>query len=188
MATQARVTSTDALDTFRASLIVFIAKARTCADDAGDEVRRTRSWLQNEQMLRWEGEIRRRAKALDQAQNELRNAQFAGGQQSAVQIRQAAVNRAKQTLAEAEDRVRRVKKWNQNYDNCADPVVKRLEGFNQFITFDLPKAVAHLRNVQKALEAYAETGASGSGPAVAPAAGEEAEPGTTEPPTEPPAT
>ena len=178
MATQARVTSTDELESFRSSLIVFINKARLSVDDAGDDVRRMRSWLQNEQPLRWEGEIRRRAKALDQAEHELRNARFAGSQDSAVMIRQAAVNRAKQALAEAQEKLRRIKKWNLTFDHLADPVVKRLENFRQFLTGDLPKAVAHLRNVQTALEAYAES--SGPPPTVAPASSPAPEAGQTE--------
>jgi hypothetical protein len=190
MAIQARVTSTDALESFRAKLIVFLHKARTSVDDVTDEVRRMRSWLQHDQPMRWEGEIRRRTKTLDQAQHELRNAQFAGNQESAVQTRQAAVNRAKQALAEAEDKLRRVKKWNLNYDNTADPIVKRLDSFRGFVTDELPKAVAHLRNVQKVLEAYAETGApaSDSGGAPASAPGEQSEPGESASATEPPVT
>jgi hypothetical protein len=172
MAIQARVTSTDALEMFRAKLVIFISKARVSVDDATDEVRRTRVWLQHDQPMRWQGEIRQRTKKLDQAQHELRNAQFAA-QEAAIQTRQAAVNRAKQALAEAEDKLRRIKKWNLNYDNIADPIVRRLDGFRQFVTDDLPKGVAHLRNIQKALEAYAEANASISGGgAAAPASGE----------------
>jgi len=177
MAIQARVTSTEAPETLRAALIVFITKARQNVDETSDAVRRTRSWLQNDQMTRWEGELRRRHKALDQAQAELRSAQFAGNRESAVMTRQAAVNRAKQAIAEAEDKLRRVKKWNQNYDHTTDPVVKKLEGFRAIVDVDLPKAVAHLRNVQRALEAYADTEApmAGSAPSTEPpAAGETA--------------
>jgi hypothetical protein len=159
MAIQARVTSTDAIESFRAKLIVFLNKARLGVDDVGDEVRRTRSWLQTELPVRWEGEIRRRSKALQQAQSELRNAEFAGTTAATVQVRQAAVNRAKQALAEAEDKLRRIKKWSMAYDHHADPIVKRLENFRSIVMDDLPKAIAHLRNIQKALDAYTETGA-----------------------------
>jgi DNA repair exonuclease SbcCD ATPase subunit len=184
MAIQARVTSTDALESFRSSLIIFINRARTSVDEAGDEVRRMRSWLQNDQRLLWEREIRKRAKALDQAQHELRNAQFTGNQESAVHLRQNAVQRAKQALAEAEEKLRRVKKWNQNYEHTTDPAVKKLESFRQFVGDNLPKAVAHLRNIQKALEDYAgaDAPASGPGPAETPVHGEPAEIAPTEPP------
>jgi predicted DNA-binding protein YlxM (UPF0122 family) len=190
MAIQARVTSTEALELFRAKLIIFLNKARVNVDDVSDEVRRTRAWLQQEQPQRWEGEIRRRAKQLDQAQSDLRNAEFAGNQEATKQSRQAVVNRAKQLLTEAEDKLRRVKKWNQNYDNVSDPYVKKLESFRQIVTEDLPKAIAHLRNIQKALEAYAETGGSlpDSGTAPESAPGEQGAPVEAAPSTEPPVT
>jgi predicted DNA-binding protein YlxM (UPF0122 family) len=177
---------------FRAKLIVFITKARQGVDTAIDDVRRMRYWLQSEQPLRWEAEIRRRAKALDQATHELRNAELAGNQESAVVTRRAAVNRARQMLTEAEDKLRRVRKWNSSYDSSTDPIVKKVESFRQFINDDLAKAVSHLRNVEKVLEAYTASGApasaSSSEAGAEPASGEPAEPGQAAPSTESSAT
>lgn len=155
MAEQARVTSTDVFESFRSSLIVFLSKARRSMDDVGDEVRRTRNWLQHDQRLHWEGEVRRRNKLLDQAQQELMSARLTGNRETGLMVRQAAVNKAKQALSEAEAKLLRVKKWIQNYDHCADPVVKRLESLRQFLDNDLPKATAYLHNVQKTLDQYA---------------------------------
>ncbi|HEV3272019.1 MAG TPA: hypothetical protein VGZ93_07555 [Candidatus Methylacidiphilales bacterium] len=192
MAIQAKVSSTDAIEMFRAKLIVFITKARQGVDTAIDDVRRMRYWLQSEQPLRWEAEIRRRAKALDQATHELRNAELAGNQESAVVTRRAAVNRARQMLTEAEDKLRRVRKWNSSYDSSTDPIVKKVESFRQFINDDLAKAVSHLRNVEKVLEAYTASGApasaSSSEAGAEPASGEPAEPGQAAPSTESSAT
>ncbi len=156
MANQANITSLDALESFRASLIVFMAKARTSLDDAGDEVRRTRVWLQNDQRLHWEGEARRRAKALDQAQQELLSARLSTFRDATV-VAQAAVFRAKRALAEAEEKLKKVKAWNHVYDGNAQPIAKRLDSLRQFLDQEMPKAVAYLLNTQKTLEAYAET-------------------------------
>jgi hypothetical protein len=71
--------------------------------------------------------------------------------------RQIAVNNAKRNLAEAEDKIRKVKTWNQNYDHCADPIAKRLEGVRQLLEHDMPKAIAYLVGVQRTLDAYAQT-------------------------------
>jgi hypothetical protein len=70
----------------------------------------------------------------------------------------AAVHRIKQAMSEAEDKLRRVKKWSMNYDNAADPIIKKIEGFSGVVIDDLPKAIAYLRNAQAAIEAYAEAG------------------------------
>ncbi len=157
MGTQARVATTDAFESFRASLVVFLGKARRAVDDAGDEVRRTRGWLQHDQYIHWEGELRRRTKLLDQAQQELRSAQFTGNRDSALMQRQAAVTKAMQSVDEAGAKLRCVKKWNQSYDNNADPILKRLEGIRQYLEIDLPKAVAYLNSARETLERYSDS-------------------------------
>ena len=43
MATHARLTSVDALDAFRSSLIVFLNKAHSALDQSSDEIRRVRA-------------------------------------------------------------------------------------------------------------------------------------------------
>jgi hypothetical protein len=181
MGNQARVTSTDALESFRASLIVFLGKARRSVDDVSDEVRRTRQWLQHDQRLLWEGELRRRAKALERAEQELMSVRLASHQESALLARQMAVNKAKLALSEAEDKIRKVKMWGQNFDNRADPVLKRLESLREVLNQDMPKAIAYLANALRTLEAYADmqAPATGTGPATASAA--ETEPAATTP-------
>jgi chromosome segregation ATPase len=156
MANQAIVTSTEALESFRASLIVFLAKARRSVDDASDEVRRTRQWLQQDQRAHWEGEFRRRTKQLEQARQELMSVRLASHQESALMARQVAVAKAQRDLAEAEGKLRKLKSWNQNFDTSADPIIKRMEKLRQALN-DLPKAIAYLVSVQKTLEAYAES-------------------------------
>ena len=90
MATQARVTSIDVLESFRACLITYLTRSRLAVDDIADEVRRTRVWLQTDRRMHWEHEIRRRLKLLDQAQQELMTSRLTGHQE-ALLVRQAAV-------------------------------------------------------------------------------------------------
>jgi hypothetical protein len=156
MATQANITSTEALDAFRSSLIVFLAKAKRSLDDATEEVRRTRGWLQNDCKSRWEGEFRRRTKMLQQAQQELMSVRLASHQESALMARQAAVAKAQRDLADAEMKLRKVNGWNQRFDTASDPILKRMETLRQALN-DLPKAIAYLTSIQKTLEAYAES-------------------------------
>ena len=157
MATQARVSSTEALESLRAALIVFVGKGRRALGDVGDEVRRTRQWLQFDQRASWEGEVRRRTKALQQAQQELASVRFAGHQESATMARQAAVNRAQRALSEAEDKRKKVKGWSQNFDHAVDPVYKRIGGLQHVLDHDLPKAIIYLASIQRTLAEYAKT-------------------------------
>lgn len=156
MSNQVTVTSIDALESFRAALIVFLTKARRSVDNVGDDVRRTRVWLQHECRLRWETEVRKQQKALDQAKAELMNAKLSSLIDS-VGMHQAAVFKAKRELAHAEEKLRNVKRWNQHFESLADPLLKKVDGLRQFLDHDLPKGVTFLVHAQGTLEAYAET-------------------------------
>jgi predicted transcriptional regulator len=156
---QAKVTSIEALEAFRAALIVFLTKARRVVDDSSEEVSRTRQWIQHDQRTHWEGEFRRRTKKLEQAQAELMSVRLgaAAHQESARMARQMAVAKAQRDVAEVEGKLRKLKGWSQNYDTCAEPILKRMDKLRQGLD-ELPKAIAYLVNVERALNAYAESG------------------------------
>lgn len=166
MADQAKVTSIEALESFRASLIVFLTKARRALDDSSEDVRRTRQWVQHDQRQHWENELRRRTKKLDQARQELMSARLATHQSSSVAVRQLAVAKAERDIVEVEAKLGKLKGWAQNFDGRADPLLKRVEGLRLKLA-ELNKGASHLVNLQKTLEAYAESAAPS--PAVLPA-------------------
>lgn len=172
---QANVTSVDALDAFRSSLIIFQGKARRALDDATDELRRTRMWLQHEQRTRWENELKKRNRTLEQAEQELVSAKLSSLRDN-ITFQQNAVRKAKAAVAEAEEKLRMIRKWNQNFDAIADPMAKRLEGLRQFLDFNLPKGITYLVHAAQTLEAYAEVHEPKSAPSEAPAADSEAPP------------
>ena len=158
MSEQAKITSLDALESFRANLIIFMTTAHRSVDEAGDEVRRTRQWLQGEQRTHWEGEAKRRKRVLDQAEADLYSARLSGLKDRTI-VQEEAVRKAKRAMAEAEDKLRMLKKWNRDFDNCTDQLVKRLEGMRFFLDHDMPKALAYLVQAQRTLESYAEPSA-----------------------------
>ena len=155
MTNQVRVTSIDALEALRSALIIFLTKARRSLDDARDDARRTRSWIQHDQRFHWEGQVRARQKKLDQTEQELLSAKLSGLRDNLV-FQQNAVRKAKAALVEAEEKLRTVKRWARDFDNAADPLVKRLEGLRQYLDFELPNAITYLVQAQRILEAYTE--------------------------------
>ena len=182
MADQVKITSLDALETFRSRLIVFLTKAKRAVDEASDDARRSRNWLHGEQKVFWETQWRKRRKAYDAAQQELISARFSEFNDSP-SLQQAAVRKTKAALDEAEEKLRKVKAWSRDFDRAAEPVVKKLEGIKHYIEHDLPKAIAHLTQVQRTLEAYSETHAPINAPA---SSGGEGAESTPEPPETPP--
>ncbi len=153
----AKLTSIEVLETFRASLIVFSTDANRSLDEAGDQLRRTRYWIQHDQRMHWEGQLRQRRKILGQAEQELISAKLSALRDS-ITAQQMAVLKARRAVVEAEEKLRSVKLWNRDYDTQADPLNKRLEGLRQYLSYDLPKAIAFLLQAQRTLESYAQDG------------------------------
>jgi hypothetical protein len=166
MSNQANVTSVDALDTFRASLIIFQSKARRALDDAADEMRRMRMWIQHDQRLRWESELRKCRQQLSLAEQELFSAKLSNLRDN-ISFQQNAVRKARIAVAHAEEKLQKIKMWNRNFDSVADPLAKRLEGLRQFIDFNLPKGTTFLVQAARTLDDYAETHAPQEAPAPA---------------------
>jgi chromosome segregation ATPase len=155
MATHAKVTSVEALEAFRASLIVFLNKAHSAVDQVGDEVRRVRSWLQHDQRTHWEGEVRRRTRDLAQAEQEMLSARMTKALDN-LSAQQQAVNKARRSLEEAQEKMRRVKLWMRDFDGTVDPLARGLNSLRGYLDHDMPQAIAYLSEVEKIMEGYLE--------------------------------
>lgn len=150
----AHVTSTDAIESFRANVIVYLAKTRPLLEDACDEVMRVRQWLQQDRRMHWENQVRRRTRELENANQALYSSRLANLREVTT-AEQAAVLRAKRALDEAQEKLRLVKRWTLEFDQRVGPLVKQLEQLRTMLSNDMPKAAIHLAQVLKTLEAYA---------------------------------
>jgi hypothetical protein len=161
MAGQAKITSVEAIELFRAALIVFTSHARPALEEVSSEVLRTRLWIENEQRRFWEKELRLRSKKLEQAQQELFTARLSEFQES-TSLHLMTVHRAQKAVREAEEKLKLLKKWYRELENRTAPLLKEVEQLHNFLTGDIPKAVAYLAQIVKTLDAYAETAAGAS--------------------------
>jgi len=156
MPDQARVSSIDALESFRADLIQYIAKARAALDSASFETRRTRDWLGADRVNHWATQIKKRTKLLEQAEQELYSANLTSPL-AANALQKMNVQKATRHLAEAQDKLRLIQQWRKRFDQLADPLLRDLEPLSQILSQTLPKGVVSLGETIKALQAYAET-------------------------------
>lgn len=152
---EAHVTSIEALEAFRARLIVFIAKANQSLDQVGDEIRRTRSWIQHDKRMHWEGEIRRRERVLGQAEQELMSAKMVGLVKD-LSPHLLLVRKARHALEQAREKLQKVKVWSRDFDGEAEPLARSLNVLRDYITRDMHSASSYLMQTQKTLEAYGE--------------------------------
>jgi len=179
MPQKAHVTSVEALEAFRSSLIVYVSKARPTLEEVTADVLRTRLWLETEQRTHWEGQLRRRTKELEQAQAALFSARISN-LSDAISAEQMAFHRAKRAFDEAEGKLRTLKQWNREFENRVDPLVKQTEKLHTVLANDMIKAIAYLTEAIKTLAAYSEIGSRPASSIPAPGPGQ-----TSAPPSEP---
>lgn len=158
MAEQAKVTSVEAIEAFRVRLIIYLKKARAAVEEGPTEVNRTRQWLQGEHRRYWEDQVRVRQKKLDRAQSELSNAKISTLQEVST-VQQMMVRKARESLHEAEAKLNMLKKWDRELENRAEPLLRQTTQIQHTLNNDMPKAIAHLAQIVKTLDAYAGIGA-----------------------------
>ena len=155
MPQKAHVTSLEALETFRSELIVYLSQARPALDEISAEVVRTRTWLENDQRLHWENQMRRRLKDLEQAQQALFSAKL-GVLRNETVMEQMAVQRAKAALGDADQKIRIIKKWEREFEGRVQPLIKQVEKLHTVLSNDMVKAVTYLTQAIATLAAYNE--------------------------------
>jgi hypothetical protein len=155
MPQRAHVTSVDALESFRASLIVYVSQARSALEEISGEVVRTRLWLENDQRTCWENQLRRRRRDLDEAQQALFSSRISNLRHESA-LEQMAVHRAKRAVDEAESKLRLLKQWAREFESRVQPQVKQMEKLHTVLTNDMVQAAAYLSQAIQTLTAYAE--------------------------------
>ena len=154
MSSQARITSIESLEYFRAHLIEFIARARVALDDVTGETRRTREWLDTDCPRHWQARIKVAEKHLAQAEQELFSVNLtAPGAHHATQ--KMAVMKTRRQLVDAREKLHLVKQWQHRFGSRVEPLVNQLNPLHDQISRNLPDAVHFLTESIKALQDYA---------------------------------
>jgi hypothetical protein len=173
MANRVNVTSVEAIEAFRASLIVYITKARPTLEEVNAEIVRLRIWVQTTQRTEWEAHFKKRYRILEEAKAALFRSRLSNlSEVSAAEIQ--AVNKAQRAVNEAEDKLRMLRKWDRDFENQTEPIARQLEKLQTFLADDLGKAVIYLSQTLASLHAYAGIVA----PSLADASGESKPPAT----------
>jgi hypothetical protein len=111
--------------------------------------------LERDRRTYWENQLRRRAKVLNDAQQALFSARLLN-LRSPSTAEQTAVTMARRSVAEAENKLRLIKKWTRDLDSRVQPLLKELEHVRTVMSRDLPAAVRHLGQIVKRLDEYGD--------------------------------
>jgi len=161
MPERAKVTSLEAIESFRARLIIYREKAARVLDEVSEDVTRTRLWLETDRPTHWQNQIRQRTRELEQAQQELFSAQLSG-LRDASYAQQAAIQKCRRAIRDAEEKIKIARQWLRQFDQRVETPARQAEKLRQLLSLDLVQAVAWLNEMTKTLSAYAELSPSGA--------------------------
>jgi len=154
---QAQVTSVEALEAFRAQLVVYLAQMASVLDEMTSEVLRTRGWLEDDRRRYWLQEFRLKSRKLEDARQELFNASISQmGDSTSFQL--MTVQRAQRDLRLVEEKLAILKRWDRDLENKTSPLVKQMEQLHGFLTVEMGRAVDYLDQAIRALYAYRSSG------------------------------
>ncbi|HWF19217.1 MAG TPA: hypothetical protein VG754_08115 [Verrucomicrobiae bacterium] len=162
MAIRANITSVEAIESFRANLIVYLSKAKPCLEEANAEIVRTRIWLQTVQRVHWEGVHKKCLRDLEEAKAALFSSKLSKLREIS-SAEQLAVTKAKRKLDEAEAKLRIIRRWDREFENLIEPMSRKLEKMQVVLMDDLQNAVVSLAQTVEMLDAYARVTTSSVG-------------------------
>src|SRR5262245_27132016 len=155
MAEFAKVTSLDALREFKASIAEFSELAGLALSEAQSDVQRTIWWLQHDQAAHWQREIKKRTEKLNQAKAELFKKQLESNDtRTSAVVERKNVTRAQNALDEADEKLKRVKKWHQLLEREQLLFKAGLGQVAGAVAGDLPVALGRMDKMISSLEAY----------------------------------
>jgi hypothetical protein len=156
MADTANVNSIDALTDFRVAWVRFGEDARNALTDVDFELRRTIDWVNNDQRLYWQAEIKRANQALSQARTELHRKKL-GETESRhpdTTVEERKVRAAKERLELSEDKLEAVRSWGPELAHAAQEYRSHSQPLGDMLEGDCKRALSALDRMIDALESY----------------------------------
>src|SRR5258706_5526967 len=154
MPEHAKVSSLEAIESFRAKLIVYRERAGRVFDEVSDDVIRTRVWIEQDRPAYWKNQITVRTREWEQRKQELFSAQLSGLREASF-VQQAAVRKAQDAVRHAEAKHEIARTWSRQYDNRVEPLGRQVEKLRHSLSHDLNEAVHFLAEATKTIAAYA---------------------------------
>src|SRR3954470_5097525 len=156
MADSAKVLSVDALKEFRLALIKFVEEARNALSGVDMELRRTRDWLERDQVSYWQMQVKRRHEAMMNARTELHRRQISqqGSEAKSDTEQKEALREAQRRLRIAEEKVAIVKRLIPIFHHAMSEYVSRSTPLADHLSGGVEKSLATLQKMITSLEDY----------------------------------
>ena len=152
----ANISSPDVIRKFRSQFVTFDSDCRRALEGARSDVSRIQEWLRREQLSFWQKELRRREELTEQARRDYLSAchrdGFAGKQSSVDEKK--ALDRALRLKAEAEQKLRAVKRWLLHIEREATNISGACLSLSAMLDTATPQALARLDEMLDRLDEY----------------------------------
>jgi chromosome segregation ATPase len=166
MAEYARVENLDELKHLAEVLRKFKDRCSTALSDAEGEIHRVRGWLERDQPVYWQAQLKKRRDALEDAKNELRNKTLYknvdGTRSSAIEERKK-VQKITRAVEEAQQKLANIKRWHVQLEREVMQYKSQVQHLVHAVEMDIPRAVAKIEAMIVALERYLATTAAAAG-------------------------
>lgn len=158
MGQQARVTSVEAIQLFRGSLIQFGDETRDAVEMLILEVRRAIDWLEHDRSHYWPEQARKASDAVVTARNDLERCELAvrAEDRKSCMVEKKALQRAKERLKLCERKVELVKHWKRTLHHEVREFQGQMFKMTDFLDTDLPRALTALQRITAALDRYTQ--------------------------------
>jgi hypothetical protein len=159
MPDSARVESVDAIKAFRIALVRFAETAVTALADAESDLQRSLHWLESEQTVHWQSEIRRRTAIVVRCKDAIREKRLfknAVGTYASTQEEEKALKIAQRQLEEAEEKFANTRKYAQRLHRELLLYKGQVQRFATVAEVELPTAAAWLTRVVDLLAGYTD--------------------------------
>lgn len=180
MSQAANVRSVEALKDFKVAMIAYAEDAVSALTSVDMEIRRTRGWLERDQLAFWRQQVKWRQAEVSMARTELHRRRLSQSNSNVISDteQKEALKLAQRRLAEAEAKVERVKKWIPVLEQAIAEYHSHSQRLGDRLSGGFENSLAALDRMVSALEAYlalappsaprfAPEGSSSSGPSVA---------------------
>ena len=165
MRSEVDVKSLDALRDAKNALVEFREVCGVALSESYADVHRTVAWLQNDRRMYWQTQIRKRNETLAQAKSELFRAQLSATESNPTCMDQKrAVAKAERGVAEAHEKVNRIKKWLMLLDREVMLFKGQCQQMARTVEGDIPRGEARLELLMDKLDKYMQVRAPESGP------------------------
>ena len=165
---EAKVESIEAIANFKRALFKFAEAANAALTDAEADMVSTHRWLDHEQRVYWQNNVRKAGELVARCEEALRQKRIfkdSSGRTPSAVDEEKALAKAKRMKEHAEERLENVKRHTPRLAREIMLYKGQAQRFATFVAADIPAAAAKLDKMVDALEAYVNLAASdASGP------------------------